>query len=94
MNIQNLIKLLFILSIIALLVAVVYDYLTPGGAAVSGVALRLVLFELRRILIVIVIVLAIAFFMKYGGDIQKAKAIVEGVSGLVNSGIKYLDAKK
>lgn len=86
-------KLLFILSILALIIAVIYDYLTPGGAAASAVALRLVLFELRKILVVIAVVLVIAFFLKYGGDIQKAKAIIEDVKGLVNSGVKYLEEK-
>lgn len=74
--------------------AVVYNCLTLDGAAVSGMGLRHVLFELRRILIVIAVVLAIAFFLKYGNDIQKVKAIVENATGLVNSGIKYLNAKR
>lgn len=84
----------FILCIVALIIAVIYDYLTPGSAAASGVALRLVLFELRRIVVVISVVLAIAFFLKYGGDIHKAKAIIEDAKGLVNSGAKYLEIKK
>lgn len=91
---QNLLKLLFIFSIVALIIAVIYDYLTPGGATASGVVVRLVLFELRRILTVIMVVLTLIFLIKYGVDIQRAKEIIEDAIGLVNSGVKYLEVKK
>lgn len=91
---RTFLTMFLILCIVALIIAVIYDYLTPSGAAVGGVALRLVLFELRRILVVIPVVLVIAFFLKYGGDIQKAKAIIEDARGLVNSGVKYLEVYK
>lgn len=90
---QTFFKIFFIISVVALIVAAVYDYISPGGAAASGVAVRLVLFELRRILTVIMIVLTLIFLIKYGADIQKAKTIIEDVRGLVNSGVKYLEVK-
>lgn len=90
---RTLLTMLFILSIVALIIAVIYDYLTPGSAAASGVAVRLVLFELRRILTVIMVVLTLIFLIKYGVDIQRAKTIIEDVRGLVNSGVKYLEVK-
>lgn len=90
---QNFLKMLFILSITALIIAVIYGYLTPGGATASGVAVRLALFELRRILTVIMVVLTLIFLFKYGVDIQKVKEIIEDARGLVNSGVKYLGEK-